>query len=143
MARSNRLRLTAGLAAGVLAVAIPVAATAASASTSPGPNSKVPLQQGIDATALPGTTVFGNTPSDTPETVSFILKANNIGSLESKVSSGYYNSRNFLSVSKFASTYGQAQVAAQLSAYLAKYGITTTTYKNALDVVANGTAGEL
>jgi kumamolisin len=142
MARSTRLRLSAGLAAGLAAAAIPVAATAASASTSPGNGSMVKLQQGIDPTSIPGTTVFGNTNSNTPETVSFILKANNLGSLEAKVSGGYFAGRNFLSVQQFARTYGQADVASQLSAYLAKYGITTTTYADALDVVASGTAGE-
>jgi len=142
MARSTRLRLSAGLAAGVVAAAIPVAATAASASTSPGNGSMVKLQQGVNPTSIPGTTVFGNTPPNTPETVSFILKANNLGSLEAKVAGGGFSGGNFLSVGQFARTYGQANVASQVSAYLAKYGITTTTYADDLDVVANGTAGD-
>jgi subtilase family serine protease len=142
MARSTRLRLAAGVAAALAAAAIPAAATAASASATPGSGSPVKLQQGFNATAIPGTTVFGNTPADTPETVSFILKANNLGLLEAKVAGGYYNYRNFLSVSKFAGAYGQSKVAAELSAYLAKYGIKTTTYTDGLDVVASGTAGD-
>jgi subtilase family serine protease len=126
-------------------IAIPIAATAASASTTPGTSSKedlVTLQQGFNARAVPGTTVFGNTPPSTPETVSFVLKANDLGSLEAKVTSGYYNYRNFLSVRQFAGQYGQSGVAAQLSAYLAKFGITASTYASDLDVTANGTAGE-
>jgi hypothetical protein len=32
--------------------------------------------------------VFGNTPASTPETVSFVLRAQNLGQLESSVTSG-------------------------------------------------------
>jgi subtilase family serine protease len=142
MARSTRLRLSAGLVAGLAIAAIPIAASAAGASTSAGPNSLVKVQQGTNPTAIPGTTVFGTTPSDTPETVSFILKANDLASLEAKVIGGGFNASNFLSVTQFADTYGQGKVAAELSSYLARYGITTTTYRDTLDISATGTAGE-
>src|ERR1700728_4897860 len=142
LTRSTRLRLWAGLAAGALVAAIPVAATAAGASTAPKTGSLVKLQQGFNVHAIPGATVFGNTPSDTPETVSFVLKANDLGSLEAKATGGYFTAKNFLSVGQFAREYGQQQVAAALTAYLAKYGISTTVYKYDLDVSANGTAGE-
>src|ERR1700761_7165379 len=121
MARSTRLRLSAGLVAGLAIAAIPVAASAAGASTSAGPNSLVKVQQGTNPTVIPGTTVFGTTPSDTPETVSFILKANDLASLEAKVIGGGFNASNYLSVTQFADTYGQGKVAAELSSYLARY----------------------
>ena len=51
--------------------------------------------------------------------------------------------RNYLSVSQFASTYGQtpANIAA-LTSYLAGFGIKTDVYADNVDVVATGTAGE-
>jgi hypothetical protein len=89
MALSIRLRLWAGLAAGVLAVAAPVAAAgAAQASSTPGPNTPEQVPTGILAWALPGASAFGDTPSSTPEQVSFILRERSISQLESAVTSG-------------------------------------------------------
>ncbi|HEX3802829.1 MAG TPA: S53 family peptidase [Solirubrobacteraceae bacterium] len=95
---------------------------------------------GIDAAAIPGAKVFGTTQANTPETVSFIFRAENLSQLEAKVQSGF---SPYLSVSQFASTYGQPKRTVRtLQSYLAGYGIATTAYSNNLDVVANGTAGE-
>ena len=143
MARSVRLRLSAGLAAGVVITAIPIAATAsANAAAKPGPDTLVKVQQDIPAKALPGGSPFGSTPSNTPETVSFVLRAQDLNVLEAKVTDGYFSYPNFLTVSQFAREYGQPRLAAQLSGYLAKFGISTSTYADDLDVTANGTAGE-
>jgi subtilase family serine protease len=114
---------------------------AATPSPSPSPNAQVPVQQGTDVAALPGATAFGNTPPDTPETVSFILRERNLPQLKAAVAGGV---TNFLSVGQFAATYGQSQASiAQLTGYLAKFGISTQVYADNVDVVATGTAGQL
>ena len=83
---------------------------------------------------------FGDTPASTPEAVSFVLRAQNLGRLEASVTNGV---SEFLTVNQFASTYGQRPATiAGLESYLAGFGISTTAYANNLDVVANGTAGQ-
>ena len=142
MALSVRSRLWAGLAAGVLTVATSAAATAgaAQAASTPGPNTPEKVPTGLLASALPGASVFGDTPSDTPEQVSFILKERNISQLESSVTKGL---TSFDSVGRFAGRYGQTSAAVSaLTHYLAKFGITTTVYPGNVDVSASGTAGE-
>jgi len=140
MARSVRLRLWAGLAAGAVIAAVPVAATAASASTGPGSNTLVPVSPGISASSVPGAIGFGNTPASTPETVSFIFKERNLGQLEAAVTRGV---KNYLSVGQFAREYGaNPALIAGLESYLGKFGIKTSVYAGDVDVVANGTAGE-
>ncbi len=137
-----RKRLWAGLAAGVLAVAAPVAVTAstAQASSTPGPNTREPVSAGTLANALPGAAAFGSTASSTPEQVSFILKERNVSALESAVTGGL---THFDSVSQFAAKYGQTPaVVSALTSYLAGYGIKTSVYKGDVDVSATGTAGE-
>ena len=143
MIRMRRARLTAGILLGLGMVAAPLAtASGAAASSSTGPNTPTSVPAGINAAALPGATVFGNTPSDTPETVSFVLKEQNIGSLEAQVDEGIPHS-NYLSVSQFAARYGQpASNISALTSYLAGYGITTNVYPDDVNVVATGTAGE-
>lgn len=112
-----------------------VGASAASAAT---PRQKV--AQGVDAAALPGATVFGTTPPNTPETVSFVMREQNAGQLEVGVEQGI---RSFLSVPQFAARYGGFPLAiGQLRSYLSHFGITTTVDADQVDVVANGTAGE-
>jgi kumamolisin len=129
-------RLWAGLAAGVLAVAAPAAATATSAQAST--SQQIPT--GFLASAVPGASPFGTTPSDTPEQVSFILKENNKSQLESAVTSGL---TSFDSVSQFAAKYGASPTAVSaLTSYLASFGITTSVYPGNVDVSASGTAGE-
>jgi subtilase family serine protease len=136
MALFVRSRLWAGLAAGVLAVAAPVAATAGSAQAST--SKQIPT--GFLASAVPGASVFGTTPSDTPEQVSFILKENNISQLESTVTRGL---TSFDSVSRFAAKYGASPAAVSaLTSYLASFGITTSVYPGNVDVSASGTASE-
>ena len=131
--------LLAGLAA--TAIAVPLAAVSGQASaSSPGPNTLVPVTPGISAAALPGATPFGNTPPGTPETVSFVLREQNLSQLEAAVQHGV---TKYLSVSQFAHEYGQsAGNVAQLESYLAHYGISTQAYADNVDVVATGTAGE-
>ena len=140
MARSVRLRLWAGLAAGAVIAAVPVAATAANASTGPGSNALVRVTPGISAASVPGAIGFGTTPASTPETVSFVFKEQNLGQLEAAVTSGI---KNYLSVGQFAREYGaNPALIAALESYLGKFGITTSVYAGNVDVVANGTAGE-
>jgi kumamolisin len=142
MSVSVRTRLWAGLAAGVLAVAAPaaVAASSAQASSTPAPNTPEHVPTGILASALSGAAAFGDTPSSTPEQVSFILKERNLSQLESAVTSGL---KSFDSVSQFASTYGQTpDVVSALTSYLATFGIATSVYAGNVDVSATGTAGE-
>jgi len=131
--------MAAGL--GAMALAVPLAAGSGQASaSSPGPNTLVPVTPGISAAALPGATPFGNTPPSTPETVSFVLREQNVSGLEAAVEHGV---TSYLSVSQFAQEYGQSpgNVAA-LRDYLAQYGISTDAYADDVDVVATGTAGE-
>ena len=103
--------------------------------------SMVHVSQGAGANALKGLSVFGPTPADTPETVSFILKANNRGQLESRVLGGMRG--GYLSVRQFARQYGQSNSNIRaLEAYLGGFGIATTSQADNLDVTATGTAGE-
>ena len=139
----RKTRLSAAVVLGVAAVMTPLAALAgpASAATSaPNPNTPEKVASGITASQLPGATVFGTTPASTPETVSFILQERNSNLLRANVINGI---KNYLSVSQFASAYGQtsANIAA-LTSYLAHYGITTDVYADNVDVVATGTAGD-
>ncbi len=93
---------------------------------------------GIDAAAIPGAKVFGNTPGGTPESVSFIFRAQNLSQLEAQAQSGF---SSYLTVSQFAAQYGQPRATIlALKSYLAGYGITSEAYPNNLDVVAHGTA---
>ena len=136
MAPFVRPRLWAGLAAGALAVAASVAATTGSAQASS--SEKIPT--GFLASAVPGASAFGTTPSDTPEQVSFILKENNLSQLESAVTGGL---TGFDSVSQFAAKYGASSAAVSaLTKYLASFGIKTSVYRGNVDVSASGTAGQ-
>ena len=60
-------------------------AAPASGATHPKSTAKVAVPQGIGTAALKNASVFGPTPPSTPETVSFILKARNLGLLEANV----------------------------------------------------------
>jgi subtilase family serine protease len=126
----------------VLAVATSAVATAgtAQAASTPGPNTPEQVPTGILASALPGAAVFGSTPPDTPEQVSFIMKERGLSQLESSVTAG---KSSFDSVGRFASKYGQTPaVISALTHYLAKFGIKTTIYPGNVDVTATGTAGD-
>jgi kumamolisin len=141
MTRLRKARLTAGIVLGVGAIVAPLtAASGAAAAPTTGPNTPTAVQSGVSAADLPGTQVFGDTPADTPVTVSFILKEQDIRSLESQVESGM---SDYLSVSQFAAKYGQpASNIDALTSYLAGYGIQTDVYADDVDVVATGTAGD-
>ena len=98
------------------------------------------IPTGFLASAAPGASAFGTTPSDTPEQVSFILKENSVSRLESAVTNGL---TRFDSVSQFAAKYGASPAAVSaLTSYLASFGITTSVYPGNVDVSASGTAGE-
>ena len=122
----------------VLAAVAALAAVTATSKAQAG--GKVGVSQGLGAAVLPSSW-FGNTPSDTPESVSFILQAHDLGRLEAQVSAGMPG--GFLSVSDFARRYGQPQQRiAALEGYLGHYGITTHAMPDGLDVQATGTAGQ-
>jgi kumamolisin len=114
---------------------------ASTAAASPGAatSQDVTVAQGIGTGALKDASVFGTTPSSTKETVSFVLRARNQGQL----SFAALHSRGDLSAGEFAREYGQdPRAIAGLQSYLKQFGIISTVYKDNLDVVANGTAGE-
>ena len=76
-------------------------ATPLASSSGPGssPGGQVTVPQGIGPAVLEHATPLGDTPGDTPETVSFILQGRDLGGLKATVESG--NSPD-LSVSQFA-----------------------------------------
>jgi kumamolisin len=122
----------------MIVVSVCLLLVGASAASAASPTQKV--AQGVDAATLPGASVFGNTPANTPETVSFIMREQNEGQLEAGVEQGV---RSFLSVPQFAARYGgDPSAIGQLRSYLSHFGITTTVAVDQVDVVANGTAGE-
>jgi kumamolisin len=143
MIRTRKARLTAGVLLGAGALIAPfAAASGAAAASSTSPNAPTQVPSGISAAQLPGTTVLGNTPADQQVIVSFILKTNNMSSLEASVEHGIPSSQ-FLSVPQFAAKYGQsASNINALTSYLSRFGITTNVYADDLDVVATGTAGD-
>src|SRR5438270_13776471 len=101
MIRLKKARLSAGMALGVAAARVPLAALSGPASAStPSPNTPEQVSSGINVSTLPGATVFGNTPADTPETVSFILKERNLSFLQAAVQTGSFHG-GYLSVSQF------------------------------------------
>ena len=137
--RFARTRSFVGLA--VAATAVVALLTVGSASAlAAGSTQMTHVAQGVDPASLPGSTVFGDTPASTPETVSFVLRAQNLGQLEANVTGGV---SHFLTVNQFASAYGQSSATiSALENYLDKFGVKTSAYANNLDVVANGTAGQ-
>jgi len=138
----RKATLSIGIVLGVIAAMAPVVVLSAPASASPGPNAPTPVPSGVSPADLPGTQVFGDTPPDTPVTVSFILEEQNIQFLEARVEAGIPSSED-LTVSQFAAEYGQpAYNINALTSYLAGFGIQTDVYADDLDVVATGTAGE-
>lgn len=99
------------------------------------------VAQATGAGSLAGAAPVGDTPSATPITVTFALKARRLAALEDEVSQGWRGS--YLSVRQFARLYGQPPgVISALRGYLGRFGISATVYPNGLDVTAHGTAGE-
>jgi kumamolisin len=102
MTRSFYVSVFTGAALATMMIMAPSAMASPGAATpSPSPSSQVPVQQGTDVASLPGATAFGDTPPDTPETVSFILRERNLPQLKAAVEHGV---TNFLSVGQFAAT---------------------------------------
>jgi hypothetical protein len=56
----------------MIVVSVCLLLVGASAASAASPKQKV--AQGVDAATLPGASVFGNTPPNTAETVSFIMR---------------------------------------------------------------------
>jgi kumamolisin len=131
--RSAVMRLA---AVGASAAVMLAGASAASAAS----GARAKVAQGVNPGALPGSTVFGKTPPNTPETVSFVMRERNLAQLEASVTHGV---TSYLTVPEFAAQYGSAlDEIHQLQSYLAGYGITTAVDADQVDVVATGTAGE-
>lgn len=142
------------LAKGILATLIlsgaavfPLAPSAAMAQSTSPPPAPVPVPQGIGPKVLQQATVFGNTPANTPVTVSLILNAQNQAQLaqyiQQTTTPGNPNFRRFLTTQQFAQQYGQSQPVIQaLVQYFAGYGITASVYADDLDITLNGTAGQ-
>src|SRR5579862_7762354 len=115
---------------GTAAVGLVCGLASLSASPALAASSKGKVDVGIHAGAIPGATVFGSTPGNTPESVSFIFKAQNRSQLEAQAQSGFSSQ---LSVSQFAAQYGQpTSVVQALRSYLASYGIHSDAYPNNL-----------
>jgi kumamolisin len=124
----------------VLGVSILMAGLSVAAWSGPASAAAAPVATGVNVAALPGATPFGSTDPSTPESVSFILREQNIGQLEQSAERGI---SRYDSVSQFAGQYGQSPaVVKSLTSYLAHFGISTSVYADRVDVVANGTAGE-
>ena len=83
--------------------------------------------------------MFGKTPPNTPETVSFIMRAQP-GAARGL---GHARGDSDLTVPEFAAAYGGDPTAIhQLQSYLAGFRISTTVDADQVNVVATGTAGE-
>jgi kumamolisin len=128
--------LAVGAAGSLLVLSVVAPAGAAT-----GPHSgKVAVPQDLTVAGLAGHSVFP-VSGGTKETVSFVLKLRQAGTLESDVEAGM--PRGFLTTGKFASQYGQTKAhVAALEKYLHGFGIKTTAYGDRLDVNARGTARE-
>src|ERR1700748_134663 len=113
-----RMRVGSSIAA-IAAAAVLTLSTGVAFAADPMTN----VAQGADPAALPGAKVFGDTPASTPETVSFVLRAQNLAQLQAGVVNG---ESRFLTVGQFAATYGQSPATiAALEGYLARFGIRT------------------
>ena len=138
-ARAKRLTLRASLVAALVAALAAVAATAAVGGAKAG--GYVTVSQGAGAAVLSGYTPFGTTDPSTPETVSIILKANDINRLKAQVLAGMPG--GFVSVHQFAREYGQSpSVIGAIERYLGRFGIKATAMQDNLVIQTSGTAGE-
>ena len=136
------LRAGSLLAAGTAGSLVLLSAVAP-AGAATGPNGgKVAVPQPLSIARLVGHSVFPRPINgNTRETVSFVLKLRQAGTLESEVEAGMPH--GYLSVANFASRYGQTRAhVAALQKYLSHYGLKTTVYADRLDVRVTGTARE-
>jgi kumamolisin len=121
--------------------AAPTSAALTSAAPTSGSGTPTQVPQGVNPAASPSAQPLGATAAATPLTVSFILKANDLASLEKKVAAGWTGP--YLTTAQFAATYGQSpRIISELESYLGSFGITTTSLADDLDVTATGTAAE-
>ena len=129
---------------GILASAAVLMASAGTAAAVTGNRPGGPLvnvAQGSGTAALASGTVVGATDPNTPEDVSFILRARNLAGLEKRVQAGWGGA--YLSTAQFAAQYGQSPLLIRaLETYLQSFGISTSSYADHLDVSAHGTAGQ-
>jgi kumamolisin len=117
------------------------AGTATASSIGASQPRKVSVPQGVNPARIKGAKEIGAASGDTPLTVSFVLKARNLYSLETDVSRGWTGP--YLTTARFAEEYGQSPaVVDALESYLAGYGIISTADADRLDVTAKGTAAE-
>ncbi len=131
------------LASATALVVSSLALTSAGASAA----SRTVVPQGLTRAVTSNSTVFGNTPANTPVTVSIILNTRNSSQLtqfiQNTVTPGSPDYRHFLSTSEFAQQYGQSpQVIQGIVNYFNQYGITAQVYPDNLDITLNGTAGQ-
>ena len=105
------------------------------------------VPQGLTRAVTTNSTVFGNTPANTPVTVSIILTTRNTYQLhqfiQNTVTPGNPQFRRFLTTQQFAQQYGQGpEVIQSIVNYFQQYGITASVYPDNLDITLNGTAGQ-
>ena len=105
------------------------------------------VSQGTSVAVTQNSTVFGNTPVNTPVTVSIVLRTRNTNQLthyiQNTATRGSSSYRHFLSTKQFAETYGQSsEVINTIVDYFKSYGITSSVYSNNLNITLNGTAGQ-
>lgn len=141
----KKRRVNTGLiAAIVLAGTTSLWGAAQASAASSAPNTPVP--QGVGAKVLQQATVFGNTPPNTPVTVSVVLKTVNTLGLQQYIQQTVTPGpmfRHFLSVGQFAQMFGQPQPVVQaITSYFGQYGIQSSVYPNDLAITLNGTAGQ-
>lgn len=107
-----------------------------------GPASAAPHGSGG---ALGGAVVLGNTPPNTPMTVSIVFKVRHPAQLTRRITAVSTPGplfRQYLSVAQFAATYGRSpKTIDRLTQYLSQFGIASQVMPNNLVVTAQGTAG--
>jgi hypothetical protein len=106
IARTSRRLLPAVLAVGVTAVLLASQGTTAVAAAAPATGPLVAVAQGSDTAPLSNGTPLGSTPPNTPVDLSFVLKARNLGFLQSRVQAGWNGP--YLTTQQFAAQYGQS-----------------------------------
>lgn len=105
------------------------------------------VPQSVGQNVLQNATVFGDTPPNTPVSVSVVLTARNQAMLQQYIAQttmpGSPNYRKFLSTSQFANEYGQSPFVIQgMVRYFATFGIKSNVYADNLDINLTGTAGQ-
>jgi kumamolisin len=104
-------------------------------------DSMVAVPQGSGPALLASGTALGPTAAATPIQVSFILRARGLANLESRTAAGWTGA--FLTRSQFASQFGQTPAfITSYENYLHRFGITTSSFSDRLDIAATGTAAQ-